>query len=145
MKHQFSEQLQLTRTSGCRSFFMVQYFSLHLSTSSVRLCGVFKYPYLSKFVYLLDHCSKQSAHTLIDQTLHVVNSLLIRKVQSELILHLMAHKRHGSFCDMRLRVNLMEVSLWKGWNAFDTVSHPVLLIKPTRKVPEETLKGPAIW
>lgn len=48
--------------------------------------------YLSKFVYLLNHSSKQRTHALIDQTLHVVNGLLIRQVQSELVLHLMAHK-----------------------------------------------------
>lgn len=56
------------------------------------LRGAFEDPYLSKLVYLLDHSSEQRAHALIDQTLHVVNGLLVRQVQSELILHLMAHK-----------------------------------------------------
>ena len=37
---------------------------------------------------LLHHSSKQSPHTLVDQTLHVVDRLLVRQVQSELVLHL---------------------------------------------------------
>lgn len=35
-------------------------------------------PVLSKLVYLFDHSSKQSTHTLIDQTLHVMDRLLVR-------------------------------------------------------------------
>lgn len=49
---------------------------------------VFEYSYLSEFVYLLDNSSKQSAHALVNQSLHVVNGLLVRQVQSEFILHL---------------------------------------------------------
>lgn len=44
--------------------------------------------YLGKFVYLFHHGSKQSSHTFIYQTLHVVHSLFIGQVQSEFILHL---------------------------------------------------------
>ena len=48
-------------------------------------------------MYLLDHGSKQSPDALIDQTLHVVDRLLVRQVQSELVLHLGAeHKRTWS-------------------------------------------------
>lgn len=44
--------------------------------------------YLSKLVYLLDHGSKQCTHALVNQTLHVMDRLLIWEVQSELVLHL---------------------------------------------------------
>ncbi len=54
-----------------------------------------KYTYLCKLVYLLDHSSKQSTYTLINQTLHVVNRLLVRQVQSELVLHLEAKQYHS--------------------------------------------------
>lgn len=37
---------------------------------------------------LLNHCSKQCMDALVNQTLHVVHSFLIRQVQTELILHL---------------------------------------------------------
>lgn len=59
--------------------------------------GVFECTYLSKLVYLLDHSSKQSAHTLINQTLHVMDCLLVRQVQSELVLYLEAKKTLSQF------------------------------------------------
>lgn len=52
------------------------------------LCSAFVCTYLSKFVYLLDNSSKQSSDALVNQALHVVDRLLVRQVQSELILHL---------------------------------------------------------
>lgn len=55
-----------------------------------KVCCVFVCSYLGKLVYLLDHSSKQSAHALVNQTLHVMNRLLIWQVQSKLVLHLEA-------------------------------------------------------
>lgn len=44
--------------------------------------------YLGKLMDLLHHRSKQRMDALINQTLHVMHSLLIWKVQAELILNL---------------------------------------------------------
>lgn len=75
------------------------------------------YTYLSKLVYLLDHSSKQSAHTLINQTLHVMDRLLVRQVQSELVLHLEAKKYHS--CTQsevhRENLTLFMICLYNYW------------------------------
>ncbi len=44
--------------------------------------------HLCKFVYLFNHCSKQSTYALINQTLHIMHRLLVWEVQSKLVLNL---------------------------------------------------------
>lgn len=65
---------------------------MRCKTPAVECCVLNPLLYLGKFVYLFHHSGEQSSHTLIYQTLHVVYSLLIRQVQSELILHLKGHQ-----------------------------------------------------
>lgn len=47
-----------------------------------------KIPHLCKLVYLLHDSCKEGMDTLINQTLHVMDSFFIRQVQTKLVLHL---------------------------------------------------------
>lgn len=99
-----------------------------LRTPTLEYCALNPLLYLGKFVYLFHHCGKQSSHTLIYQTLHVVHRLLIWQVQPELILHLNGQQtRRKSTCYSFLRKSSAQVNK-ESWTGPSTCEHTFLTV-----------------